>query len=190
MKCLRLLLALSLLTFFVTARAAAQAPPAPTTACPNEPPLDPPSGSGPGGCDPFNTLTSGQFQATAFVDTVADGQGHYPDYGDPNHNIVSLYGVYGNNESTSSAAAQAHYTQGTTLASQIVPRCIDGTIPQGGGLCPSVNGAPPKPPATIFLFIGFSNTDIEIGGGSNDAWDISPEYTTYRGSLAPPSART
>lgn len=58
-------------------------------------------------------------------------------------------------------AAQAHYQQGVTLAQQITPLCPDGTT----------TSCSDSSKAIVFLFIGFSNTDIEIGGGSSDAWD-------------------
>lgn len=100
-------------------------------------------------CDPNNTLTYGQFQATPLI----DGTGQ--NYGDADNNIVSLYGSFGSNEKTStSGAAQAHYTMGKTLASQIVPLCPDGTT----------TNCSTSSKAIVFLFIGFSNTDIEIGG--------------------------
>lgn len=146
------LLATLLLGVFTATLSFAQAP-QPTTSCPNNPPMDDLiAGTS---CDPNNTLTSGQFQATPLID------GTMQDYGDQDHNIVSLYGSYGNNEKTStSAAAQAHYQQGVTLAQQITPLCPDGTT-----------NCADQYKAIVFLFIGFSNTDIEIGGGSSDAWD-------------------
>jgi hypothetical protein len=42
------------------------------------------------------------------------------------------------------------------------------------------------PPAIVFLFIGFSNCDIEICGGNSDAWDNqgdTDERTTVNGHL-------
>jgi hypothetical protein len=98
--------------------------------------------------------------------------GQWPDYGDPDNNIQSLYGVYGNNEKTaSSSAAQAHYTQGKTLASEIQPLCTDGTTST-----PCSDG---QPKSIVFLFIGFSNTDIEIGGGGSDVWDQSGDNLNF-----------
>jgi hypothetical protein len=74
-------------------------------------------------------------------------------------NYPTLYGSFGSNEQTSnSSAAQAHYNQGVTLANQITPLCQDGTT-----YC--------SDPSIVFLFIGFSNWDIEIGGGMYDIWD-------------------
>jgi hypothetical protein len=90
---------------------------------------------------------------------------HYANTGQ----IVSLYGSYGvlDERETGSSAGILHYTQGTDLASQIVPLCSDGT--QGGSNGCS-DGGPKK---IVFLFIGFSNCDVEICGGHVDAWDAS-----------------
>jgi|GEM_PF-1299536 len=77
--------------------------------------------------------------------------------------IVSLYGTYGNSES--SGMALTHYTQGTNLASQIVPLCGDGSVV-------GVNGCTANNAKIVFLFIGFSNCDVEICGGHVNAWDI------------------
>lgn len=159
MKCLRVVPTLLLFLALTTAHALAQAPPPISNCIDNlQDPYDP---NPP--CNQYllTHLSSGQFQATPFVDTVPDGNGHWPDYGDPDHNVVSLYGIYGNNEKTSSsAAAQAHYAQGKTLAGQIQPLCPDGTT-----------NCTDAQKAIVFLFIGFSNTDIEIGGGNSDVWD-------------------
>jgi hypothetical protein len=109
-------------------------------------------------------LKSGAFHAPPFLDTLPNGQNQWPRYGDGDGNIESLYGDYGNNESTSSsAAAVAHYTLGKTLAGQIKPLCTDGST---SNPCPDGNAQ-----SIVFLFIGFSNTDIEIGGGNADVWD-------------------
>lgn len=109
-----------------------------------------------GSCAPNLNLTPGQFQASPLID--ADCTNGCPDYGDPDHNKVSLYGGYGNAET--SGIALAHYTEGTTLAQQIKPLCTDGTEN-----CPLANRR------IVFLFLGFSNCDIEICGGNSDAWD-------------------
>jgi len=82
-----------------------------------------------------------------------------------NQQIVSLYGTYGNNEQSAGGAALTHYNQGTTLASQIVPLCSDGTPPPTSGCSDG------KQPKIVFLFLGFSNCDVEICGGHVDAWD-------------------
>jgi len=70
-----------------------------------------------------------------------------------NSQIVTLYGSYGNSET---GGAQSHHDQGITQSSLIVPRDLNGN--------PSTNGA------IVFLFIGFSNCDIEICGGNSDIW--------------------
>lgn len=88
--------------------------------------------------------------------------------GNPNQQIVSLYGIYGNIESPNTASeAVQHYNQGLTLASQIMPRCPDGTLPGANG-CDDHSS-----PKIVFLFIGFSNCDVEICGGHADAWDAT-----------------
>lgn len=85
-----------------------------------------------------------------------------------NQQTVSLYGIYGNTESPNThAEATQHYSQGITLASQIMPRCADGTLPGSNG-CDDNSS-----PKIVFLFIGFSNCDVEICGGHADAWDIT-----------------
>ena len=73
-------------------------------------------------------------------------------------NVVSLYGQYGNNEANSSPEAIAHYQEGLNRANQIQALGTDGTVTGPN-------------PAIVFLFIGFSNCDIEICGGDSDAWD-------------------
>jgi len=93
-----------------------------------------------------------------------------PTYSD--NNIISLYGTYGNNENNTiyQTTAQAHYQLGISLASNIKPRCHDGSIPT----LQCTDGPPgtlPYNPSTVFLFVGFSNCDIEICGGNSDAWD-------------------
>ena len=157
MNHLRLLLTALLLAVLATICALAQTP---TTSCPNNPQDDDLiAGST---CDQYNTLTSGQFQATPLID------GSMQDYGDLDHNVVSLYGTYGNNEKTASGAAHSHYAQGSTLAGQIAPLCPDGTTN-----CSDASKA------IVFLYIGFSNTDIEIGGGSSDAWDNQDPHQAH-----------
>jgi hypothetical protein len=92
------------------------------------------------------------------------------DYGDQDHNVVSLYGTYGNNEKTStSGAAVAHYNKGVTQSGQITPLCPDGTT----------TSCTDSEKAIVFLVIGFSNTDIEIGGGSSDAWDGQDTHQSH-----------
>jgi hypothetical protein len=92
---------------------------------------------------------------------LIDGSGQF--YGGE---IVSLYGVYGNNEHTSSyLEAQQHYTEGTNRAQAITPLCHDGNPPGSNGC------ADGKPARIVFLFLGFSNCDIEVCGGHSNAWD-------------------
>jgi hypothetical protein len=88
-------------------------------------------------------------------------------YGDPGNNIVSLYGAYGNEETGTSSfpAVQHHYIQGNNLANLIKPLCTDG-LEHGTGSCPDG-----RPKSIVFLFIGFSNCDIEVCGGHADVWD-------------------
>jgi hypothetical protein len=122
-------------------------------------PCSNPSNFTPGQCAPNLVLTGGPpyFSATPLMDTTCSN-GVCPDYGDGDHNKVTLYGVYGNNEKTSTnQAVLAHYNQGKTLANNIQPRCRDGSIPAGGA-CQI--GDLSYPPAIVFLFIGFSNWDI------------------------------
>ena len=77
--------------------------------------------------------------------------------------IVTLYGSYGNTES--SGAALTHYNQGVTLAGKVHPLCLNGTLPGPTG-CSDQSS-----PKIVFLVIGFSNCDVEICGGHADAWD-------------------
>lgn len=78
--------------------------------------------------------------------------------------IVTLYGSYGNAES--SGAALTHYNQGVTLAQNAMKaRCLDGSLPGANGCA---DGSTAR---IVFLFIGFSNFDVEICGGHADAWD-------------------
>ncbi|MBZ5704403.1 MAG: hypothetical protein LAN63_03560 [Acidobacteriia bacterium] len=59
----------------------------------------------------------------------------------------------------------AHYRKGVHLGTppNIQPLCKDGNTP------PCLAGQGPA--EIVFLFIGFSNCDIEICGGNSDAWD-------------------
>ncbi|HZQ67824.1 MAG TPA: hypothetical protein VFA68_04830 [Terriglobales bacterium] len=82
--------------------------------------------------------------------------GNKQDYGDPNHNIISLYGTYGNSEMFGNAAA--HATPGINLGAYPSVQPLD----QNGN--PSPNGK------IVFLFLGFSNCDIEVCGGNEDIW--------------------
>jgi hypothetical protein len=142
------------LAFLLSLHASAQIPPF-QQSCSDNPPN--PYGATGDGCAPnVNNLSPGQFQATPFVDGCPNGV--CQSYGDQGNDIVSLYGHYGNSET--SGAAATHYTQGTNLASSIVPLCPDGT-----------QNCSDSQKAIVFLFIGFSNCDIEICGGNSDAWD-------------------
>jgi hypothetical protein len=159
MKCVRLLLTILIFGILVTLSVSAQIPPQ-YSPCSDVPP-SPYGALSPDGCAPnVNNLTPGEFQATAFLDGCQSNlQPPCQSYGDPDGNVVSLYGgAYGNHEVTGNALT--HYTQGTDLASQIQPLCTDGTLN-----CPDAQRA------IIFLFLGFSNCDIEICGGNSDAYD-------------------
>ncbi|HZQ70063.1 MAG TPA: hypothetical protein VFA68_16175 [Terriglobales bacterium] len=105
-------------------------------------------------------LPYGTFSSTPLMDGTQAPWGNYGD-------VISLYGAYGNIEKTSSAPAYNHYKYGTDLAPGIVPLCTDGSQPQPGQNCSNNN----QPPAILFLFLGFSNWDIEIGGGAYDIWE-------------------
>lgn len=110
-------------------------------------------------CDPLLNLGQGQFTATPLMD------GTMQDYGDPDHNIVSLYGSYGNNESApvgpNAQKALTHYNQGIDLAAKIKPLCPSGLD----------TGCQDNQKAIVFLVIGFSNCAQEICGGALDAFD-------------------
>lgn len=137
--------------------ASAQIPPNPQP-CNAEVPV--PYGSPMPSCPVGIPLPPGQFNAQPLVD------GCNPNclsYGDQDANIVSLYGHYGNNEKTAGGNATAHYNQGMTQAAKLTPLCGDGTAP------PCTDGSTAS---IVFLFIGFSNCDIEICGGDSDAWDM------------------
>lgn len=112
------------------------------------------TGSACASATPFGTVTP-----TPLVDGSITT--HYANTGQ----IVSLYGSYGvlDERETNSPAGILHYTQGTTLASQIVPLCSDGTQNCAGAAAKKI----------VFLFMGFSNCDVEICGGHVDAWDAS-----------------
>jgi len=109
------------------------------------------------------------FQATPLI----DGNGTMS-YGDSDNNIVSLYGVYGNDESYNPggglAPAYNHYLAGLAAAQAIQPLCTDGTT-----------NCPASQRAIVFLFIGFSNCDIEICGGNADIWDNQGQHPRYAG---------
>jgi hypothetical protein len=81
--------------------------------------------------------------------------------------VESLYDTFGvTDERTSgSAAGLAHYNEGVTLAQQIQTLCANGAAPGASGCTDS------SVPKIVFLFIGFSNCDVEICGGHADAWD-------------------
>ena len=76
------------------------------------------------------------------------------DYGDHDHNIVSLYGSYGNTES--SGAAMNHKTDGINQGDTIQPLDTNGNYSASGKI--------------VFLFLGFSNCEIEVCGGNEDIW--------------------
>jgi len=162
MKCPRLLFIVLFLAVLATTYPLAQTPSGPpcTDAAPPE------DGSNGTSCV-ADGIGIGNFHATPFPDAICPN-GVCPTYNSDSlgTNLVSLYGSYGNSEST--GMALTHFNQGAiTLAPAIVPRCTDGTIPLPNTNCQNNN----QPPAIVFLFIGFSNCDIEICGGSRDAWD-------------------
>lgn len=125
-------------------------------------------------CPPGIPLTPDSFHPTP----LTDGGGE--PYQDPDGNVVSLYGQYGNDENNASKPpAYAHYLQGTTLGEQhIQPLCKNGLPPSQDGFCH--NGDLIYPPAIIFLFLGLSNWEIEIGGGSMNAWQ-GPNHPNLAG---------
>ena len=110
-----------------------------------------------------SNLGPGVFTATPLID--ANCSNGCPDYGDPDHNKVSLYGNYGNDESIfpTGHPARDHYQKGVDLANQITPLCTDGST---SNPCPDG-----RPQSIVFLFIGFSNCSIEVCGGNSDIWD-------------------
>jgi hypothetical protein len=115
-------------------------------------------------CAPGEPLNGGQppyFSATPLMDGSSTTL-YLPSAA--HQQTVSLYGSYGNTET--SGAAHTHYAYGLSQAAKIVPLCTDGTINYTANMC-AVDG---KAPAIVFLFIGFSNWNIEIGGGSVDIW--------------------
>lgn len=143
-----LLLTILYVAIFSTCLVSAQAP-AGAQACSDTPP---PPVNGNNGCAPGLNLAQGQFSAVPLIDGTGQS------YGDPDNNKVSLYGTYGNSESA--GAALAHFNQGTDQGVAIVPLC-----PGLSQTCPFANRR------IVFLFIGFSNCDIEVCGGNSDAWD-------------------
>ena len=152
MKVLSVLLSLLLVAVlaspFTWAQNTTSGPPCSDSA----PPTDGSSGSS---CA-VDAIGIGDFHATPFTD-ACDANGNCSYYGDPANNIQSLYGSFGNTEST--GMALTHFTQGTGLAGQIVPLCTDG----------STNNCSDSSKAIVALIIGFSNCDIEVCGGSVDA---------------------
>ncbi|MBZ5703739.1 MAG: hypothetical protein LAN63_00120 [Acidobacteriia bacterium] len=155
---LSLLLTCLLIAFLSAALAAAQ------QSLQTEPCFDEKSASPPPmitSCPAGIPLSPGTFSATPLSDGSATTL-----YGDADHNIVSLYGSYGNAETSGSALT--HFNRGMSLAQNIKPRCPDGSVPPPNTNCQVGNFT--QPPAIVVLFIGFSNWDIEIGGGHSDAW--------------------
>jgi hypothetical protein len=108
-------------------------------------------------------LTSGQWPGQIsppvtvypFTDAPANTS-----YGDPDNNVESLYGSYGNTE------PQSHSNQGITLAGNIKPLCTDGSLPGANNICANNN----LPAAIVFVFMGFSNCELETCGGGSDIW--------------------
>ena|SRR5712691_9532148 len=91
------------------------------------------------------------------------------DYGDSLHNIISLYGSYGNNELTP-GPAKNHYDYGIAQGSSI--QLLD------------LNGNPSSDGKIVFLFLGFSNCEIEVCGGNEDIWNTD----TFIGLIGQPCA--
>lgn len=118
----------------------------------------------PESCPPGIPLDHGSFQAAPLMDGVGQP---YPQVNGALHvEKVALYGQYGNSENSPPfPEAQAHYSQGLFRASLVQPLATSGTSDPSG--------------AIVVLFVGFSNCEIEICGGSSDAWD----------GLVPPQSR-
>ncbi|MBZ5707082.1 MAG: hypothetical protein LAN63_17180 [Acidobacteriia bacterium] len=155
MQRFRLFFAVLILVGLTTCYAAAQT----GMPCSDTPPR--PDGLNLSAC---NSATN--FHATPLI----DGTGQ--PYNDSDGNVISLYGSYGNDENNlQKTAAHNHYLKGVNLTPNFVPRCIDGSIQPPGQPC-HVGDLIAGPPAIVFLFIGFSNCDIEICGGNSDAWDL------------------
>jgi hypothetical protein len=113
-------------------------------------------------CPPGIPLDRSIFNPTPLIDG-GGYNGHRLRYPDPDTGpeIVSLYGHHGQNEQAiGDTLAQAHYNAGITEASQIVPRCPDG----------STTNCAASDLRIVFLFIGFSNCDIEVCGSKSDIW--------------------
>jgi hypothetical protein len=110
-------------------------------------------------------MTPGSFHAVPLQ--FGDGSKYPPGVANAPETVY-LYGQYGNVENNSLfPPVRAHSQAGVVQGSMIVPRCKDGSTPQPGQNCFGN-----VPPAIVFLFIGFSNCDIEICGGNIDAWDL------------------
>ncbi len=120
-----------------------------------------------GGSCPTGWTNTNNPYANFSAQNLLDGNTSQSYYG----YIPTLYGSYGSNEKLASGAAQTHYQEGVTLAGNIRPLCGDGTTNLNlQGSCQDNSGLP----VIILLFIGFSNLDIEIGGGSSDIWPKDP----------------
>jgi hypothetical protein len=94
---------------------------------------------------------------TPFVDGCP--QGVCKSYGDPYGDIISLYGPYGNSETT--GLALTHAQTGVNLGNSVIPLCADHSTP------PCTNG---RNPAIVMVVAGFSNCEIEVCGGIEDIW--------------------
>jgi hypothetical protein len=110
-------------------------------------------------CAPNVPIDRSTFHPTPLMDG-GNYNNHKLKYPDPDtgSEIVSLYGNHGQDEQGDSMA-QAHYAAGMNEAASIVPRCLDGTT-----------NCPASQRRIVFLFIGFSNCDIEVCGSKTDAW--------------------
>ncbi|HZQ69759.1 MAG TPA: hypothetical protein VFA68_14645 [Terriglobales bacterium] len=109
-------------------------------------------------CPPNIPLPQGSFQAVPLMDgDVSMTWPHNPPGIAPKGiETVTLYGQYGNDEQQP-GPAKNHFDRGKQLGQQVVPLDLTGQPDPNYG-------------AIVFLFIGFSNCDIEICGGNVNIW--------------------
>jgi hypothetical protein len=126
MKCVRQLVTCVSIALLVGSYAWAQIPPPPPQPCLDSQP-SPYEDAGPA-CAPLD----GNFSTAV---PLIDGNVTkiWPTPPLPNGQIVTLYGSYGNSES--SGLALTHFNQGTAQANLIHPLCTDGSLPQNN-TCP------------------------------------------------------
>jgi hypothetical protein len=107
-------------------------------------------------CPPGIPLAQGSFHATPLSDGNVNTT--WPTTPAPlGIETVTLYGQYGNTEWGRTDEAYTHYNDGLTQAGLIKPLDINGNFDPTNG-------------AIVFLFIGFSNCDIEVCGGNKNVW--------------------